>query len=213
MTPCMVAIAGGSGSGKTWLAQELARRLNPAAEAMSLDAFYRDLSTLSIEERARANFDVPDAIDWPVFTECLAAIRAGGTVRWPDYDFTTHTRRPRWHRWKPRPVVIVEGLWPYWRSDLKRLFDLRIFKVGNGKLRKARRMERDVAERGRTRESVDFQWRRHVAPMHTRFVSPQVRWAQITLPAIAPEWRLARIEAKIRRLAQLPAKEARHSGD
>lgn len=199
----LVAIAGGSGAGKSWLARELQRRLRPHAARLALDDFYRDLSEAAPAARARLNFDAPGALDWPLFTACLERIRAGAAVRLPRYDFATHARRPEPRRWRPRPVVLIEGLWPYWRRELKGLYALRIFKAGPPPVRFARRLDRDVRERGRTEPSVRAQWLRQVAPMEARFVRPQARWADVVLPAEVPEWRLDRIERQIRTLAKV----------
>ena len=201
----LIAIAGGSGSGKSWLASELVRRLKPHAARLSLDDFYRDLTALPLAERARTNFDAPRAIDWPRFETCLDQLRAGGTVLLPRYDFTTHTRRPRPRRWRWRPIVLIEGLWPWWRPSLRRHYALRVFRTGPDEVLFARRLERDVAARARTAESVERQWRQQVRPMYRRFVRPQLRSAHISLPCEAPGWRIDRLAARIRRLAGLPA--------
>jgi uridine kinase len=197
----VVAIAGGSGAGKSWLAGELARRLAPRAAVLSLDRFYRDLSRLPPAERARRNFDVPTAIDWPLVVRSLRAMRAGQSPAIPRYSFSSHTRQKRWQRWRPVDVVLVEGLWPYWRRPLAGLFDLRLFKRGHAALRRQRRLARDTRERGRTPASVTDQWRRHVAPQHARYVRPQSRWAHQVLPGVVSSVGLNRLERKIRRLA------------
>jgi uridine kinase len=208
MNPLLIAIAGGSGSGKTWLANELARRLAPRAAVLSLDDFYRDLCQLPIDERATVDFDVPKAIDWPLFVASLRSIKAGTDTRLPIYNFSTHTRRTRWRRWKPHPLVIVEGLWPFTRRDLKSLFDLRVFKTGDPSLRRERRLRRDLEQRGRTSESVERQWRGQVAPRHSRYVRPQMAWAHVVLPGVVPAARLDRLERKIRSLASVPLEMA-----
>lgn len=199
----LIAIAGGSGSGKTWLARELRRRLRPHAAILTLDDFYCDRGRIPMAERAACNFDAPGSLDWPTLDEVLAALRQGESVVLPDYDFTTHTRRPVGRRMRPKPVILVEGLWPWWRKGWRRYYDLRVFKIGDAECRLARRVQRDTRERGRSEASVRTQWRRQVQPMYTRFVAPQIQAADVVMPAWAPEWRLARLTAKIQKVAGL----------
>lgn len=203
MKPFLIAIAGGSGAGKTWLARELARRLSPHAAVLSLDDFYRDLSRLPVSERIRRDFDVPTAIDWPCFVRAMRRIRKGQPAVLPRYDFPTHTRVREDRQWTPVAVVFVEGLWPYWRNDLEKLFDWRWFKRGTATLRRARRLRRDLNERGRTTAEVEAQWRNQVTPGHTRFVQPQLARAQVVLPSVVTGERLDWLEGKIRGLAGL----------
>ena len=199
----LIAVAGGSGSGKTWLAWQLRCRLRTHAAILSLDDFYRDLAHLPLQERAKRNFDAPGAIDWPLLRSCLEAIRRGEPVWLPCYDFSTHTRRPRPRRWRPRRIVLIEGLWPWWRREMKPLYALKVFRAGPESVRFARRFQRDVEERARTSESVQTQWKKQVQPMYARYVRPQLRSADVTLPHDLPLWRLERLERKIRRLAGL----------
>jgi uridine kinase len=199
----MVAIAGGSGAGKSWLARRLKARLGTVAGVVALDDFYQDLRDLPRRTRATRNFDVPDAIDWPLFEAQLEALAAGEPTQLPRYDFRTHTRRPRGRRWQPRRVVLIEGLWPWWRPELRRHYTLKIYKVGSEELRLARRLARDTRRRGRDPGSVRTQWRRQVQPMHARFVHPQARSADVTLPPETPAWQLDRIVRRIRELAGL----------
>jgi uridine kinase len=208
----VIAIAGGSGSGKTWLAGELKRRLRPHAGLLSLDDFYRDLSHLTPHEREHTNFDAPNAIDWPLFVACLEGIRAGKRVSIPSYDFSTHTRKPEMRRWQPRPLVIVEGLWPWWRADLKQLFGWRIYQDCPPAICLARRLRRDIQERGRTEASVRDQWRRQVHPMFVRFVEPQAGSANIVINLEPSAKQLGQLESKLRKLASLPAAPASKAG-
>jgi uridine kinase len=201
----LIAIAGGSGSGKTWLAGELHRRLRPHVGLLSLDDFYRDLSHLPLTAREGRNFDAPGALDWPLFVACLAGIRAGQPVSLPRYDFTTHTREPQPRRWQPRSLVIVEGLWPWWRRDLPSLYAWRIYQDCPPEVCLARRIERDVQERGRTEASVRAQWRQQVHPMFVRFVQPQAASANVVLTAEPTTRQMNSLEQKIRQLAALPA--------
>jgi uridine kinase len=178
---CFVAIVGGSGSGKSWLAKGLLQRLDRKAVAISLDDFYRDRSDLSPEQRAKLNFDNPRAIDWPVFRQVLRDLRVGNPGRLPGYDFATHCRRSKWRTIKPRPVVLVEGLWLLHSPVLRCFFDLTIFIDCSHRTRLTRRLARDVQTRGRTAASIREQFRRTVQPMHKKFVEPQKRWAAIVL--------------------------------
>ncbi len=179
--PILVAIAGGSGSGKSWLAGRLARALGCGVSRISLDDFYHDLSHLPAPARERVNFDHPRAIDWPRLERVLEDCRAGRATRFPSYNFKTHCRRPRLKRSRPKPFVICEGLWLLRRPALRRLFHLRIFLEGPARLRLVRRRARDIRERGRSPESVTRQFRRQVAPMHRRFVASQARRADLVL--------------------------------
>jgi uridine kinase len=200
----LVAIAGGSGSGKTWLAQALRRRLGRRAALLSLDDFYRDLGHVPPARRARRNFDQPAAIDWPALAAVLDDIAAGGRPPVPRYDFSRHTRRDRPRRWSPRPVVLVEGLWPWVRPALRERFDLRIYRDAAAPLRRERRLERDVRERGRTAASVQRQWREQVEPMFRRHVAPQRDRAHVVVGGELPETVLEDLSRRI--LALLPGR-------
>jgi uridine kinase len=175
--PVLIAVVGGSGAGKTWLADRLQEALAARVSRLSLDDFYRDLSHLSFAQRERVNFDHPQAIDWPRLEEVLSGSLAGQAVRVPRYDFATHSRRPETETWQPQELVLCDGLWLLWRPAVRRLFARAIFVDCPAKRRLARRLERDQRERGRSRASVLKQFREDVAPMHERFVAPQARWA------------------------------------
>lgn len=193
----LVAIAGGSGSGKTWLAQALHRRLGRRAALLSLDDFYRDLGHLPLARRARRNFDRPAAIDWPALAAVLDGIAGGGRPPVPQYDFTRHTRHGRSRRWAPRPVVLVEGLWPWVRPALRERFDLRIYRDAAAALRHERRLERDVRERGRTATSVRRQWRDQVEPMFRLHVAPQRAGAHLVVKGELEEEALEDLSRRI----------------
>jgi uridine kinase len=180
-TVCLVAIAGGSGAGKSWLARKLQRRLPGLCARVSLDDFYRDLGALPEARRARHNFDDPSAVDWPLFRQLCAELRAGKGARLPVYDFRTHTRSERSRSLRVRPIILLEGLWPYHTRALRALYDLRLFVDCSEELRFARRLERDIRERRRSQLSVQRQWRQQVRPMHRRHVEPQRRWAHLVL--------------------------------
>jgi len=198
----LVAIAGGSGSGKTWLASALRRRLHPHAGLISLDDFYRDLSHLPLARRARTNFDSPAAIDWKLFAATLRAILAGAAPRLPRYDFAHHTRAARSRRWRRCPIVLIEGLWPWVRPGLRPLFALRIFREVEPRQRYERRLRRDVAHRGRTPAGVARQWRTQVEPMFARHVAPQRRTADVVLGATVSPAEITRLVQRIRRLCR-----------
>ena len=177
----LVAIAGGSGSGKTWLARRLQRTLGTGAALVSLDDFYRDLSHLSPTQRRHVNFDSPAAIDWPTVQAFLQALQRGEPAVVPRYDFTTHTRLAPPRRWRPRRIILLEGLWPLRTVELRRLYGFSIFVACPEELRLERRLRRDQQERGRSRASVLRQFRDQVAPMHRRFIEPQARHADVVL--------------------------------
>ena len=177
---CLVAIAGASGAGKTWLAKRLEQALFPNAGRLSLDDFYKDRSHLSAPRRARINFDHPRAIDWPVVEEVLKCSLNGNPARVPEYDFARHARNET-KSWAPKSVVLMDGLWLFRRPSIRKLFNLRIFIKCPVHLCQKRRVERDVRERGRTPQSVRRQFREAVLPMQKRYVAPQIKWADLVL--------------------------------
>lgn len=174
-----MAIVGGSGSGKSCLADELKAALGASAGRLSLDDFYRDRSHLSPDRRARINFDDPKAIDWVLFERILNCCRHGRKTRIPSYDFNTHSRLTESKTLMPKPILLVDGLWLLHFRRIRRFFELRIFIDCPAKLRLQRRLARDAAERGRSAKSVREQFRKTVEPMHCEFVAPQTRWADI----------------------------------
>lgn len=195
-------MVGASGSGKTWLAKELCAALGPDALHLSLDSFYRDLSNLTVDERDRVNFDDPAAIDWECFRRVLDALRSAGTAQVPNYDFSTHTRD---HEWRPvtRPwIVIWDGLWLLHEPWLRERFGISVFVDCPPAERLARRIERDVLERGRTPESVRRQFNNQVEPMRERFVEPQRAWANYSVVSPLSERAFAALLAAIRTAAQ-----------
>lgn len=187
--PVHVAIIGGSGSGKTWLAEKIASRLGAGAARLSLDDFYLDLSPLPKAEREAMNFDDPAAIDWEKFHEVMGVMRAGESLELPIYDFATHTRKAETRVFLAPALVIWDGLWLLHHPRVRGKFARAIFVECDVQERFRRRAERDVRERGRTFESVRRQFFEHVQPMHDRFVEPQRGQAAriITSPVTAED--------------------------
>lgn len=179
-TSRMVAIVGGTGAGKGWLASRLCQLLGERACVLSLDDFYRDRSHLPAARRERLNFDIPRAIDWRSAREVFNNCRQGRPAHVPRYDFGTHSRLPARVALQPKPVVFVEGLWLLCHKATRDLFALKIFIDCPASLRFTRRRERDVVERGRTADSVERQFRL-IAPFHERYVEPQKQWADVVL--------------------------------
>lgn len=177
----LIAVTGGSGTGKGWLVARLSALFGGKACHLQLDNFYRDLSHLPPPRRPRANFDLPGAIDWESAKQVLRACRGRRAVRVPHYDFATHSRRPPASRWQPRPIVFVDGLWLLRSREMRDLFDLKIFLDAPVRLRRSRRLARDVVERGYTKTAVEARLRTAVLPLHDRYVEPQRKWADVVL--------------------------------
>jgi uridine kinase len=179
--PLLVGIVGGSGSGKSWLADKLLAALDGQAVRLSLDDFYLDRSHLPPARRARLNFDHPRAIDWPRVEQVLVDLQANRPTRVPNYDFKTHCRLAGEKLLQPKPFILVEGLWLLRRASLRRRFGWRIFLNCPTRTRLRRRLARDLLARGRTRQSIQEQFWHTVEPMHQVFVAPQIRWAHLVL--------------------------------
>jgi uridine kinase len=200
--PLLVAIVGGSGAGKSWLAEKLQTRLGKKAARLSLDDFYRDRANLPAGRRAKLNFDHPRAIDWGSVERALGELLAGTNARVPRYDFKTHTRLHGPRILKPRPIMLVDGLWLLRRPSIRRLFGLRIFLDCPTHTRLRRRLARDQRGRGRSAASVREQFWKTVEPMHRKYVVPQKRWAEVVLKEDCGEADVERLIVQLRALVE-----------
>lgn len=183
MTPLIIGIAGGSGSGKTTVAQKVRGQL-PAGEAIILehDAYYRDRPDLTYEERCQLNFDHPDSLESELLVEHLQQLRRGEPVEVPIYDFKTHRRADERRRLEPTRVIIVEGILVFAEESLRKELDVRVYVDTDADIRAFRRIRRDIEQRGRTFESVREQYYKTVRPMHLQFVEPSKRYAHVIIP-------------------------------
>ena len=178
-----IGIAGGSGSGKTTVAQEILGRVGPDRIAfLQHDSYYKDLSGLPPAQRADLNFDHPNSLETGLLTQHILALRDGTPVEVPIYDFSTHSRTGRTFTVAPRRVILVEGILIFVDAALRDLFDVKIFVDTDADIRFIRRLERDISERGRTTESVIHQYQTTVRPMHLEFVEPSKRYADVIIP-------------------------------
>ena len=184
--PGIVGIAGGSGSGKTTVTAALMERLGNLATLLQQDWYYRDQSALSPEQRAALNYDHPDAQETDLLVEHLGTLREGNTVAVPQYDFATHTRREDTVLVAPCPWLVVEGINALAHERLRACCDLTVYVDAPADIRFIRRLQRDVAERGRTSESVITQYLAQVRPMHDLYVEPCKHVADLVLSGEAP---------------------------
>ena len=179
----ILGICGGTGSGKTTVAARLAEALGPdQALLLAQDYYYKDSSHLPFEQRARQNFDHPDAVDFELLIQHVDALRSQQPIQQPSYDFCAHVRRTETKRVDARAVVIVEGILIFQNSRLRDLFDLKLYVDTDADVRFIRRLRRDLRERGRSVDSVVEQYLETVRPMHPQFVEPARRHADIVIP-------------------------------
>jgi uridine kinase len=179
----IIGISGGTGSGKTTVAEQILDAIGPA-QAMILhqDHYYKDLSHLPKEVRDRINFDHPDACDWDLLVEHLSLLNRGKAIEKPIYSFHTHCRLPETRHIEPRELIIVEGILVFEHEALRRQMDIKIFVDTDADVRFIRRLQRDIRERGRSIDSVVEQYLSTVRPMHLEFVEPSKRHADIIIP-------------------------------
>jgi len=182
----VVAVAGGTGSGKTTLTRAIHEGLEEVHPGcvtyISHDNYYKDLSHQSLEERAKTNFDHPDSLDTDLLVEHIKALKAGKTVQIPHYDFSTHLRKQEKETKYPRKVILIEGILIFDHKELNKIADIKIFVDTDADVRLVRRIERDRKERGRSIESIIQQYLETVRPMHEQFVEPSKRNADIIVP-------------------------------
>jgi uridine kinase len=183
VTPIVIGIAGGTGSGKTTVAHTIVERVGAQYIAyLPHDAFYRDLSHLPPEKRAEVNFDHPNSLETELLIQHIQQLKVGQPIDLPIYDFKTHTRTSQTRPLHPQPIILVEGILIFAEPKLLPLYDIKIFVDTDADIRFIRRLQRDIQERGRTTESVIDQYLATVRPMHLEFVEYSKRYADIIIP-------------------------------
>ena len=181
--PFVIGVAGGSGSGKTTVVHRILESLGPdQVTVLDHDRYYRPRSELRVEDRAALNYDHPDSLETDLMVEHVRALKSGRSVEVPRYDFARFTRLPDTDVVSPRRAIIVEGILVFTDAALRQLMDIKVFVDTDADTRFIRRLQRDVAERGRTMESVIEQYQSTVKPMHFEFVEPSKRYADVIIP-------------------------------
>lgn len=181
--PLFIGIAGGTGSGKSTVAANIAKGLPEGACCIiDHDAYYRNHAELHIEERQLFNYDHPDALDNELLIRHLDTLRGGQGIDVPIYDFVCHARRPETRRVEPCPIIVCEGILTFVDEELRRRFGIKIFVDTDADIRVMRRIRRDMESRGRSFQQVREQYYKTVRPMHLQYVEPSKRWADIIIP-------------------------------
>ncbi|MCD4802910.1 MAG: uridine kinase [Anaerolineales bacterium] len=202
-TSLVFGIAGGTGSGKTTVANYVLKTVGHEKIAfLPHDAYYRDQTDLTQEERAQVNFDHPSSLETELLIEHITKLRNQETIQLPTYDFKTHSRNQETITIHPQPIIVIEGILIFVEPNLRDLFDLKIYVDTDADIRFIRRLKRDIEERGRTTESVINQYLETVRPMHLEFVEPSKRYASVIIPeggynTVALDLIVARIEAML----------------
>jgi len=181
--PFVIGVAGGSGSGKSTVTQQVLAAFGADLVSVVMqDDYYRDQSDLTPEVRRKQNYDHPNAFDWPLLVEHVQALRNGEAIAMPEYDFTIDNRSSNTIPVEPAPVIVIEGLFALYDASLCDMMSLKIFVDTASDVRFIRRMQRDITERGRSVESIVGQYLDTVRPMHKQFIEPTKRNADVILP-------------------------------
>jgi uridine kinase len=201
--PLMIGIAGGSGSGKSTVARNVAELLTTSSVVfIDMDAYYKNFSNLSFEERRRLNWDHPDAFDFDLLCQHLSALSQRRPIEKPEYDFVTHLRRSEHTHIEPADVVVIDGILLFVDERVRDLCDVKVFVDADADIRLIRRLERDTHARGRPLDDVIEQYLSTVQPMHLQFVEPSKRYADVIVPrgghnTIAIEMIVAKIQRRL----------------
>lgn len=183
MKPLMIGVAGGSGSGKSTVARNVAAALGDASVAfIDMDAYYLDHKHLTLDERRKVNWDHPNAFDWDLLVEQLSQLSGGSAVDKPVYDFVQHARSSETVRIPPADVVVVDGILLFVEGRVRELCDVKVFVDADADVRLIRRIRRDMAKRGRPLAEILEQYLSTVQPMHLEFVEPSKRYADVIVP-------------------------------
>jgi uridine kinase len=215
LKPLIIGIAGGSGSGKSTVARNVAEHLTTSSVAfIDMDAYYKNFISLSLDERRKLNWDHPDAFDYDLLCSHLDALSKREAIEKPEYDFVTHLRRAEPTRVEPADVVVIDGILLFVDERVRELCDVKVFVDAEADIRLIRRIERDTHVRGRPLDEIIEQYLSTVQPMHLQFVEPSKRYADVIVPrgghnAIAIEMIVAKIQRRLQRTVL--GHEARHT--
>lgn len=182
MRSLVIGIAGGSGSGKSTLARNVATASPVPVVTLDMDGYYRNFTHLSDEERRRVNWDHPDASDLDLLVRHIGELAAGHRIDKPVYDFVRHLRASATVSVDPAPVVIIDGILLLADARVRDLCDIKVFVDADADIRLARRIRRDIRERGRPIDEILWQYETTVRPMHLEFVEPSKRYADLIVP-------------------------------
>ena len=181
--PFVIGVAGGSGSGKSTVTRQVLASIGPdMASVVFQDDYYLDQTHIAPNERHKTNYDHPDAFDWPLMMQHVQALRRGESIEMPTYDFALHNRASTTITVQSAPVIVIEGLFALYDAELRKMMSLKIFVDTAPDVRFIRRLQRDIAERGRSTETVIQQYLDTVRPMHKQFIEPTKRHAHVILP-------------------------------
>src|SRR5262245_26319961 len=203
MKPLIIGVAGGSGSGKSTVARNVAQALKAESVAfIDMDAYYRNHAHLPLDERRKVNWDHPEAFDWELLVAHLTQLTAGEAIEKPVYDFVTHTRSDRRVVVPAAHVVVIDGILLFTDARVRELCDVKVFVDADADIRLIRRIKRDMAKRGRPLQEILDQYLTTVQPMHLEFVEPSKRYADVIVPrgghnTIAIEMIVANIQRRI----------------
>ncbi|HEY2374425.1 MAG TPA: uridine kinase [Gemmatimonadaceae bacterium] len=216
MKPLIIGIAGGTGSGKSTVARNVAKALSTSSVAfIDMDAYYRNFAHVPLEERRHINWDHPDAFDWELLLTHLTALLDGESIDKPIYDFVSHARSAQKTSIAAAEVIVIDGILLFVDARVRDLCDVKVFVDADADIRLIRRIRRDVAKRGRALDDVIEQYLTTVQPMHLQFVEPSKRYADVIVPRgghnpVAIEMIVAKIE---RRLASTRIDQPAHAGE
>ncbi|MCX7970542.1 MAG: uridine kinase [Negativicutes bacterium] len=178
----VIGVAGGTASGKTTVVEKIMERFSRDIALLELDSYYADLSHLPYDQRVQINFDHPSSLDIATLIDHIGRLKAGQPVAKPVYDFAAYTRSGQTSTIQPARLILVEGILIFAVPELRSQFDIKVFVDTAADIRLMRRIRRDIAERGRTLESVEKQYFATVRPMHEQFVEPSKQYADIIIP-------------------------------
>jgi uridine kinase len=203
LKPLIIGIAGGSGSGKSTVANNVAELLTTSSVAfIDMDAYYKNFPSLTLDERKKLNWDHPDAFDYDLLCAHLEALGRREPIEKPEYDFVTHLRRPARTRVEPADVIVIDGILLFVDERVRALCDVKVFVDADADIRIIRRIERDTHVRGRPVDEIIEQYLSTVQPMHLQFVEPSKRYADVIVPrgghnTIAIEMIVAKIQRRL----------------
>lgn len=205
MKPLIIGIAGGSGSGKSTVARNVAEALADRSVAfIDMDAYYRNFTEITLEERRRVNWDHPEAFDYDLLTQHLEHLASRHAIDKPVYDFVTHLRSAETASIQPADVIVLDGILLFVDERVRKLCDVKVFVDADADIRLIRRIRRDMKARGRPLEEIIEQYLATVQPMHLQFVEPSKRYADVIVPrgghnSVAIEMIVAKIQHRLRR--------------